>query len=73
MDVENYEFFVLDGARQLLQNHKPIIYIELWENENRYKCFDLVKELGYTIKVLVNNSLVNYDANVHTTQNFFFV
>ena len=73
IDVENYEYFVLDGARQLLQTHKPIIYIELWENENRYKCFDLVKELGYTIKVLVNNSLVNYDANVHTTQNFFFV
>ena len=73
IDVENYEYFVLDGARQLLQTNKPIIYIELWENKNRQKCFELLQELGYSIKVLVGKSLLSYDKNVHTTQNFFFV
>ncbi len=76
MDVENFEFFVLDGAKELLKKYKPTIYCELWENENRYKCFDLVKSLGYQIKVLANGQLEVYTkelAQKNPTQNFFFV
>ena len=76
MDVENFEYFVLDGAKELLKKYKPIVYCELWDNENRKKCFDLMRSLGYEIKVLVNAGLVIYTeglAKVYTTQNFFFV
>jgi FkbM family methyltransferase len=75
MDVENFEYFVLDGAKELLKKYKPIVYCELWDNENRKKCFDLMKSLGYEVKVLVNSGLVVYTeglAKVYSTQNFFF-
>ena len=41
MDVENFEYFVLEGGKELIKKHKPIIYTELWENQNREKCFQL--------------------------------
>jgi hypothetical protein len=75
MDVENFEYFVLDGAKELLRKYKPLIYCELWDNENRVKCFELLKNLGYEIKILVNGKLIQYTdevAKVHSTQNFFF-
>ena len=75
MDVENFEYFVLEGAMQLLKKYKPIIYCELWDNENRNKCFDLMKGLGYDIKILVKAQLVLYTKEImkdYPTQNFFF-
>lgn len=73
LDVENFEYFALKGGEQLILRDKPVIYTELWENENRYKCFDLIKSWGYKIKVLQNGQLVNFQQNVHENQNFFFV
>lgn len=73
LDVENFEFFALDGARDLIQKHKPLIYTELWENENREKCFDLLTAYGYAIKVVHQNEWQLYDPERHHTQNFFFV
>lgn len=72
IDVENYEYFVLDGARKLLADHKPLIYAELWDNQNRKDCMRLLKELGYLVYVLENGALVDYDNSRHQTQNFFF-
>lgn len=37
IDVENFEYFVLRGAEKLIKKNKPVIYCELWENENRKK------------------------------------
>lgn len=73
MDVENFEYFVLKGGEKLLTEHQPVIYTELWENENRYKCFDLIKALGYKTQVVHNGSLVDYVPEVHKTQNFIFI
>lgn len=73
LDVENFEFFVLDGGRQIIKKHKPIIYAELWDNENRKQCFNLMQQLGYQIQVLINNVLVAFDGNIHKKQNFFFI
>jgi FkbM family methyltransferase len=73
MDVENFEFFVLDGAKNLIRKHKPLIYTELWENENRDKCLNLIRELGYGVKVIQEGSLVDFDSKRHSTQNFFFI
>lgn len=72
IDVENFEYFVLEGGKELLRNHKPILYMELWENQNRTNCFKLLTELGYEINVLDNKKLTSYDELKHTTQNFFF-
>lgn len=73
IDVENFEFFVLDGAKQLIKKDKPIVYAELWENENREKCFELFKELNYKTVVVVDKKAVEFDAKKHKTQNFIFL
>lgn len=73
MDVENFEFEVLKGGEQLMRRNKPIIYCELWDNENRYNCFDFLTSLGYEIKIKEQGDLVHFDRNIHKTQNFFFL
>ncbi len=73
MDVENYEYQALLGAVELLEADKPIIYCELWDNENRTNCFALLGDMGYSVKVLEKGSLTDFNTKVHTTQNFFFV
>ena len=73
LDVENFEFFVLEGAQVIINKYRPLIYTELWENENRQKCFQLMKSKGYNIKVLQQKKLVDFEAQKHLTQNFFFI
>ncbi len=73
IDVENFEFFVLDGAKQLISKNKPIIYAELWENKNREKCFELFKKLNYKTVVVIDKKAVEFDATKHKTQNFIFL
>ncbi len=73
LDVENFEYFVLEGGRKTISKYRPIIYTELWENDNREKCFGLMKDLFYKVKVFQKNSLVDFDPALHKTQNFFFV
>jgi FkbM family methyltransferase len=73
MDVENFESFVLNGARELLQQWKPVVYTELWDNENRYTCFSIMKQLGYQVKVVEGASLVDFNKDRHTHQNFIFI
>ena len=73
IDVENYEQFVLTGAKEVIEKNRPVIYAELWENENRNQCFRFITELGYQIHVLSDQRLVPFDAGVHHQQNFFFI
>ncbi|MBA3971575.1 MAG: FkbM family methyltransferase [Bacteroidetes bacterium] len=73
IDVENFEFFVLDGAKQIIAKNKPVIYAELWDNENREKCFRLLKGLNYKTVVVVDKQAVQYDPAVHVTQNYIFL
>lgn len=73
MDVENFEHFVLEGAKETIRKHQPIIYTELWENDNRTNCFRIMKEHGYATHVVVGGIAVPYDPNVHRTQNFIFI
>jgi len=69
----NFEYFVLKGAHLLLQRHRPIVFAELWDNENRKKCFDLMSGYGYETNVLISGKLVPYDKKIHRKQTFFFV
>lgn len=73
IDVENFEFFVLDGAKSLIAKNKPVVYAELWDNENRYNCFDLFKSLNYKTYVAIDHQLVVFDAKKHVKQNFIFI
>ena len=73
IDVENFEYFVFKGGENLIKKNKPIIYCELWENENRTRCFNLLSSLGYEIKILHKHSLIPFDTDTHKALNFFFI
>ncbi|WNJ19230.1 FkbM family methyltransferase [Pontibacter sp. G13] len=73
MDVENYEQFVLEGGMESLRTHRPIIYCELWDNENRANCMDILERLGYSTQVLIKDMLVPFEAAKHPHHNFFFI
>jgi len=72
IDVENYEYNVLAGAKDFLTRYKPIVYAELWDNQNRVDCLKLLIGIGYSVFILEKGNLVKFDATKHSTQNFFF-
>jgi FkbM family methyltransferase len=72
IDIENFEYFALDGGKQMIARHKPIIYAELWDNDNRKNCFTLLTGMGYTIKVSDKGKLMHYNPAIHIKQNFIF-
>ncbi|MFI5152535.1 MAG: FkbM family methyltransferase [Chitinophagales bacterium] len=72
IDVENFEYYVLKGARELLGRHKPIIYCELWDNEKRKLTMDYLKnDFGYQAKVILDGCLIDYTDQPGS--NFLFV
>jgi hypothetical protein len=73
IDVENFEYQVFLGGQKLIGNNKPIIYCELWDNENRQNCFQFLQQLDYQTYVLQRNKLVLFNPMEYTTQNFFFL
>ncbi|MBU2018431.1 MAG: FkbM family methyltransferase [Bacteroidetes bacterium] len=73
MDVENYEFAALKGATKSLENSKPVLYLELWDNENRTQCFELLAEKGYAAHVVINGKLCPFVSALHSHQNFLFL
>ena len=72
MDIENFEYFALKGAQKILMRDRPIVYLELWENENRTNCFRLLEELDYQAFVCHHKELVKYNPQIHKKQNFIF-
>ena len=58
IDVENYEYFILQGGIDLIRQHKPVICVELWENEYRERSLSLLMSLGYVPHVLVDDRLI---------------
>ncbi len=73
MDVENFEYFVLKGGQQLLIDNKPLIYMELWDNENRIFCMNFLKSMNYDCFVIENNQCVQFQLGKHKQQNFLFI
>ncbi|HRG57905.1 MAG TPA: FkbM family methyltransferase [Bacteroidia bacterium] len=73
MDVENFESFVVKGGLEMIKKHQPILYIELWDNENRSSCFNDLANIGYSPYTVVENSLRLFDRNKHQNHNFFFL
>jgi len=73
IDVENFEYFVLKGGQEMIKKNKPIIYSELWDNENRYKCFEFLESLGYETHFRNGSGLKPLKGNSYSGQNFFFI
>ncbi len=73
LDVENFEFEVLKGATAILKSQKPIIYTELWDNENRTNCFDFLRGLGYTSYYNNKGILTPFEGNIQSVQTFTFI
>ncbi len=73
IDVENFEYFVLKGGEKLIKKDHPIIYCELWDNNNRKKSFELLNNLGYSALVLHKNKLVPFEQATIEKHNFFFI
>lgn len=73
IDVENFEYYALKGGRHILEKDHPIIYAELWDNQNRLNCFSLLKELTYETFIVANDKLIPYDEQQHKSQNFIFI
>jgi FkbM family methyltransferase len=74
MDVEEFEFQVLEGSRELIAQDHPIILTELFPNEVRRQCFEFIQAYGYSINVLTpEGKLTPFDAEQHKAINFFFL
>lgn len=73
IDIENFEYFALKGAENIIALNKPIIYAELWDNNNRKQCFEYLQTLGYQAYVNHKSKVTSYDENDHQTQNFIFI
>ena len=72
MDIENFEYFALKGAQNLLKKYKPVVYLELWENDNRDKCFEFLRSLNYQAFIQTDDGLIPFDPASHKKQNFIF-
>jgi len=73
IDVENFEYHVLKGAEKLIVKHKPIIYCELWDNDNRKKCINFLNNLNYSAFILDKKELVPFEKANFEKHNFFFL
>lgn len=71
MDVENYEYFVLKGAKETILKNKPVILFECWigadyENANSYekenfdRVISLIKSYEYEIYVIYCNDFIAF-------------
>lgn len=72
IDIENYEYEALLGARSTLEKDQPVLYVELWDNENRTNCFNLLGELGYKAYTAKNGELIYCEDGRIDSQYFIF-
>lgn len=71
IDVENFEWYVLQGGVAVIQSNMPIIFCEVWDTIRRELTFTLMRQLGYSIFVFNGTELEHY---LHQSAlNFFFI
>jgi len=73
LDVENSEHAALIGGLATLRRWQPVIYCELWNNENRQRSFELLGSLGYVPYTTCSTGLVPFDDARGQTENFIFL
>lgn len=72
LDVENHESEVLKGSLKLIRAHHPVIYAELWDNDNRSSCLDILKSEEYEVFQVERGKLVPWVPE-RSGQNFLFI
>jgi FkbM family methyltransferase len=55
IDVEGAELAVLAGARALLTDHKPTLFLETHSAELHASCIELLSGIGYTLQPVVGD------------------
>lgn len=61
IDVENFEYEVFTGGKELLLKHKPLMLCEIWNNNKREATLNFLKnEIGYNIYVFDGKKLVPF-------------
>jgi 2-O-methyltransferase len=71
MDVENYEYFVLKGAKETILRNKPVIVFECWigadynnsnpkEKANFDRVISLIESYGYEIHIIYSNDFIAF-------------
>lgn len=70
--AENFEYQIFEGAKKIIENNKPLIYCELWDNERRNMVLELLKKYNYNIFCRKGNTLILYDKKNYSGKNFFF-
>lgn len=71
VDVENFEYFVLRGARNLIAQFRPIVMAELWDNDRRNSCIQLMQEQGYETYIIKEKKMIKYQGQA--SLNYFFI
>lgn len=56
IDVEGYEWNVLQGARQTIAKWKPELFIEIWEQRDLVRITQWLSEFGYEMKERYNHA-----------------
>lgn len=70
--AENFESYIFKGAKNTILKNRPIIYCELWNNQNRKKVFSIVENFNYSIYYRKGNFLLPFNENDYLGKNFFF-
>lgn len=60
-DIEGAEYEALIGAKELLKNKKPVIFLASHSKELRAKCLKLLTEFGYSVSTIDNKPLDESD------------
>ena len=55
IDVEGAELLVLQGAREMLSQHRPAVLLATHSHALRDQCLDLIAEHGYLVRVIGKN------------------
>jgi FkbM family methyltransferase len=55
IDVENFEWYVLQGGVEVIKAARPIIYCEIWDTIRRDLTLQLLRQLNYSPYVLHQN------------------
>lgn len=55
IDVEGAEFSVLQGAREMLSQHRPALLLATHSSALRDQCLDLIAEHGYVVRAIGKN------------------
>lgn len=68
LDVENYEYAALTGAKETILKNKPILIFECWldvnQRENFLKVISLIQEMGYEIRVIHSCNFIAFPLDV---------